>query len=194
MWISKLNDFYLSRKEYINFANVDYTNVYDKTLHKTTDNPIMIVGEAPGKNEVLQQQPFVGKAGENLNYLISISRYDRDRDFLITNAFPFRTYRDTTNRTPSAKELKVGAKLLLEEIKIVRPRLILLLGNSAVRAFSYLPIPNAKDIKCFTRNILYDFDIDGLHTQIGISYHPSPISFNRPNIKRALEYFFKEVI
>lgn len=55
--------------------------------------------------------------------------------FLITNAFPFRTYENNKNRTPSANELKIGAKLLEREIEIVKPSLILLLGNSAIKAF-----------------------------------------------------------
>jgi DNA polymerase len=144
--ISKLKDFYLSRKNFINF-DVDYTDVYDKYLDKKVPNPIMIIGEAPGANEVKQKEPFVGMAGKNLDYLINISKLDRQKDFLITNAFPFRTFEGNKNRTPKANELKEGAKLLLKEIDIVRPRLILLLGNSAIKAFSYLPISNAKEVK-----------------------------------------------
>ena len=123
MLISKLEEFYKNRKNFINFENVDYTDVYDSYLDKKIDNPIMIIGEAPGANEVKEKQPFVGMAGKNLDYLIKLSGLDRKKDFLITNAFPFRTFEGNKNRTPKAKELKEGAKLLLKEIEIVNQNL-----------------------------------------------------------------------
>jgi DNA polymerase len=132
-------------------------------------------------------------AGKNLDYLISLSKYDRKKDILITNAFPFRTYEGNKNRTPKANELKEGAKLLLEEIKIVKPKLILLLGNSAIKAFIYLPIENAKEVKKFERNSVNEFDFGFYKTKIGVTFHPSPISFNRKDIRVALEKFFKEI-
>jgi len=191
--ISKLKQFYLSRKNYIDFENVDFTDVFDPYLEQKATNPIMIIGEAPGANEVEQKQPFVGMAGKNLDYLISLSKYERERDFLITNTFPFRTYFENRNRTPKAVELKAGAKLLLEEIKIVQPRLILLLGNSAIKGFSYLPIKNSKIVKDFERGSINRFDFGFFQTGIGVTFHPSPISFNRKNIRDSLEKFFKEL-
>jgi len=191
--ISKLKEFYKNRKNYINFENIDYTDVYDPYLEEKTSNPIMIIGEAPGANEVKEKAPFVGMAGKNLDYLISLSKYDRKKDILITNAFPFRTFDGNKNRTPKANELKEGAKLLLEEIYIVKPRLILLLGNSAIKAFSYLPIENAKEVKNYKRNSINEFDFKKFKTKIGVTFHPSPISFNRKEIRKSLEEFFKKV-
>jgi DNA polymerase len=191
--ISKLKEFYKSRKNHINFENVDYTDVYDPYLEEKSSNPIMIIGEAPGANEVKEKAPFVGMAGKNLDYLISLSKYDRKKDILITNAFPFRTYDGNKNRTPKVNELKEGAKLLLKEIYIVKPRLILLLGNSAIKAFSYLPIPNAKDVKFIQRNSIKEFKIGEFITKVGVTYHPSPISFNRANIRKDLEKFFSMI-
>ena len=191
--ISKLKEFYKNRKNFINFENVDYTDVYDPYLDIKIDNPIMIIGEAPGANEVELKQPFVGMAGKNLDYLISISGFDRKKDFLITNAFPFRTYQGNKNRTPKASELKEGAKLLLKEIEIVKPKLILLLGNSAIKAFSYLPINNVKDVKNFPRNSINEFQFPFYITKIGVTFHPSPISFNRKNIREDLERFFRDL-
>ena len=190
MLISKLEEFYKNRKNFINFENVDYTDVYDSYLDEKIDNPIMIIGEAPGANEVAQKEPFVGMAGKNLNYLIELSGLDRKKDFLITNAFPFRTFEGNKNRTPKAKELKEGAKLLLKEIEIVKPKLILLLGNSAIKAFSYLPIKTAKEVKNFERNSINEFKFPFYTTKIGVTFHPSPISFNRKDIRNKLEVFF----
>jgi len=191
--ISKLKEFYKNRKNFINFENVDYTDVYDPYLDIKNPNPIMIIGEAPGANEVEQKQPFVGMAGKNLDYLINLSRLNRKTDFLITNAFPFRTFDGNKNRTPKANELKEGAKLLLQEIEIVKPKLILLLGNSAIKAFSYLPINNAKDVKKFERNSINEFKFPFYVTKIGVTFHPSPISFNRKDIRNKLEMFFRSL-
>jgi len=190
MLISKLKEFYKNRKNFINFENVDYTNVYDPYLDIKNSNPIMIIGEAPGANEVKEKQPFVGMAGKNLDYLIKLSGLNRKRDFLITNAFPFRTFEGNKNRNPKAKELKEGAKLLLKEIEIGKPKLILLLGNSAIKAFSYLPIETAKEVKIFERNSINEFKFPFYTTKIGVTFHPSPISFNRKDIRNKLEVFF----
>ena len=194
--ISKLKQFYMGRKEklsHFDFENVDWTDVFDPYLEGKIENPIMIIGEAPGLNEVIQKQPFVGMAGKNLDYLISLSNYDRKKEILITNGFPFRTFEGNKNRTPKSSELKEGAKLLLEEIKIVKPKLILLLGNSAIKTFSYLPLPNSKEVKKFERNSINQFDFGFYKTKIGVSFHPSPISFNRKDIRQNLENFFKGI-
>ncbi|MEO1927192.1 MAG: uracil-DNA glycosylase [Nautiliaceae bacterium] len=186
----ELLDFYLKRKDFIKkefSENIDFTDVFDPYLDLKTDKPIMIIGEAPGANEVRLKEPFVGKAGENLNYLISLSGLDRKRDFLITNAFPFRTFKGNANRTPSAKELKLGAKLLEKEIEIVKPKLILLLGNSAIKAFSY--IPWAKEVKNLKKCGIYE--ING--KKVGVCFHPSPLAFNRKDIRDSLEKFFKNL-
>ncbi|NPA11770.1 MAG: uracil-DNA glycosylase [Epsilonproteobacteria bacterium] len=183
--MQKLKKFYAKRAEYIknHFSEgIDFTPVFDPYIDEKSANPIMIIGEAPGANEVKQGAPFVGKAGENLSYLISLSSLDRKKDFLITNAFPFRTYKDSKNRTPSAKELKAASSLLKEEIDIVKPRLILLLGNSAIKAFSYL-YPQVKELKkCGV------YDVEGL--RVGVCFHPSPLAFNRKEINKALKNFF----
>ena len=187
-WKEELKKFYSQRKEFIQKnlnENIDFTEVFDKYIDEKIDNPIMIIGEAPGVNEVKLKEPFVGKAGENLNYLINLSGLDRKKDFLITNAFPFRTYEGNKNRTPKAKELRKGAELLKKEIDIVKPRLILLLGNSAIKAFSYV-CPEVKNLKkCGFYNVC------GLN--IGVCYHPSPLAFNRENIRMSLEKFFRKI-
>ena len=185
-WKKELKEFYLKRvdfiKQYLN-ENIDFTNVFDPYLNEKKDYPIMIIGEAPGANEVRLKEPFVGKAGENLNYLITLSGLDRKRDFLITNAFPFRTYEGNKNRTPKIKELKIGAELLKKEIEIVKPCLILLLGNSAIKAFSYV----CSDVKNLKKCAVYDV----CNLKVGICFHPSPLAFNRKDIRQSLEEFFR---
>jgi len=189
-WREELLDFYRKRKELLGaeFEDVDYTDVYDPYILEKKPNPVMIIGEAPGENEVRLKSPFVGKAGENLNYLISLSSLDRKKDILITNAFPFRTFKNGKNRTPKASELKEGAKLLKKELLIVKPKLILLLGNSSIKAFSYL----AKEVKRLQKCGFYEIEeLGGL--RVGVCYHPSPLAFNRKEIRESLEKFFKSL-
>ena len=189
-WKEKLVDFYKTRKAYIQKhlnENIDFTDVYDPYVNEKSNNPIMIIGEAPGANEVKLKQPFVGKAGENLQYLIKLSGFDRRKDILISNAFPFRTFEGNKNRTPNAKELKIGAKLLEKEIEIVQPKIILLLGNSAIKAFSY--ITWAKEVKKLKKCGVYY--INGY--KVGLCFHPSPLAFNRRDIRNSLEEFFKKL-
>jgi uracil-DNA glycosylase family 4 len=189
-WKEELKDFYQKRKKYIQKylnENIDFTEVTDPCIDKKRDNPIMIIGEAPGKKEVEMHSPFVGKAGENLNYLINLSGLDRCMDFLITNAFPFRTFEDNKNRTPKANELKIGAELLEKEINIVKPFIILLLGNSAIKAFSY--IDKFKEVKNLKKCGIYEIN----NQKIGICFHPSPLAFNRIDIRNDLEKFFKNL-
>jgi len=186
-WKNDLIEFYKKRADFIKkyvSKDIDFTDVYDPYIEEKKDNPFMIIGEAPGAHEVKQKSPFVGKAGENLTYLIEKSGFDRKKDFLITNAFPFRTYKENKNRTPSANELKIGAKLLEKEIEIVKPLIILLLGNSAIKAFSY--IPWAKEVKNLTKCGVYEIN----KFKIGLCFHPSPLAFNRNDIRKALEEFF----
>ena len=134
---------YLKSKSQLNLEKVDFTQVTDPYLSVKAQNPIMIIGEAPGANEVQFGEPFIGMAGKNLMSLITLANLNREKDILITNAFPFRTFETTTigikNRTPNTKELTFGATLLIEEIEIVKPRLILILGGSAKKAFLKLP-------------------------------------------------------
>ncbi len=187
-WKNDLKNFYKNREKLIQgylSKKIDFTPVFDRYINEKNNNPIIIIGEAPGLNEVKFGEPFVGKAGENLNYLIKLSGLDRKKDFLITNAFPFRTYEGSKNRTPNVKELKIGAELIKKEISIVKPRLILLLGNSAIRAFSYV-CPDVKNLKkCGFYNVCGH--------KIGICYHPSPLAFNRKEIRNSLENFFKKL-
>ncbi len=203
---SKLVEFYQKRQESLQASKlaldcIDSTPVFDTALDCKQHSLIMIVGEAPGENEVKEQRPFVGLAGKNLTESIKKSGLCREKDFLITNAFPFRTYEHSSkgvkNRTPNLKELEFGAKLLLEEISIVRPKLILLLGGSAKKAFLKIEDSSAKQIvktmdnhsidKCYFSSIDY-------HCKIGLSFHPSPLVYNTKDKRETLWEFFKNLV
>jgi DNA polymerase len=88
---------------------------------------LMFVGEAPGANEDEQGRPFVGRAGELLNKIIEAIGMKR-ADVFIGNV---NRCRPQGNRTPTMAEAAVCKPFLLREIAIVRPEVIVVLGNTA---------------------------------------------------------------
>ncbi|MGI6150896.1 MAG: uracil-DNA glycosylase [Christensenellales bacterium] len=99
---------------------------------------IMLIGEAPGKDETEQGVPFVGKAGKTLSAFLKAVGFSRDALF-ITNAVKYRPFRlnskgGKANRTPSRAELNALRELLLCEIAAVSPKIVVTLGNSPLYA------------------------------------------------------------
>lgn len=92
--------------------------------------PVAIVGEAPGANEDLQGEPFVGRAGNLLNKMIAGMRFER-ADFFITNAV---LCRPPNNRTPEKDELDACSTFLEGQLLNVNPKVILCMGATAARA------------------------------------------------------------
>ena len=90
---------------------------------------IMFVGQAPGRNEDLQGKPFVGMAGKFLNKLLESIGLRRMDVFLTgsVKCFPPK------NRKPTKGEMEACKPFLLEQIKIVKPKLIVLLGDIALK-------------------------------------------------------------
>lgn len=90
---------------------------------------IMIIGEAPGHREDDLGKPFAGKAGQLLDKLLDEVGLSRETCY-ITNVVRCRP---PDNRTPTAQEIKACKKYLLEEMKHVKPKYVLLLGNTALK-------------------------------------------------------------
>ncbi len=102
---------------------------------------LMFIGEAPGREEAQSGRPFIGKAGKQLDALLSLASIERDEAF-ITNAVKFRPIcakaGSTANRTPKRSET-LGAQPLLEaEIALVAPRVIATLGNTPLACIAKL--------------------------------------------------------
>jgi DNA polymerase len=90
---------------------------------------LMFVGEAPGADEDAQARPFVGRAGQLLNKIIEAIGLKR-ADVFIGNV---NRCRPAQNRTPTMAEAAVCKPFLLREIAIVRPDVIVVLGNTAMK-------------------------------------------------------------
>ena len=90
---------------------------------------VMIVGEAPGKNEDETGEPFVGKAGRNLNELLQIAGLARS-DVYIANVIKCRP---PANRDPKAEEVNNCSEFLRAQTAIIKPKVIITLGNFATK-------------------------------------------------------------
>lgn len=91
---------------------------------------VLIIGEAPGRNEDLQGVPFVGAAGKKLDALLEIAGLDRERDVFIANVLKCRP---PSNRDPKAEEIEVCSPFLREQTRTIDPQVIVTLGNFATR-------------------------------------------------------------
>lgn len=90
---------------------------------------VMFVGEAPGKNEDLQGEPFVGAAGRLLDELLNEISVDRS-DVYIANVLKCRP---PGNRDPKQEEIDACKGYLRSQIKLIEPRVVVTLGNFATK-------------------------------------------------------------
>ena len=97
---------------------------------------IMFIGEGPGKNEDEQGRPFVGAAGKLLDKLIESIGLTR-KDIYIAN---FVKCRPPQNRDPLPEEVEACRPWLDQQIEIIKPKLIVLLGRHSMDRF----LPNQK--------------------------------------------------
>ena len=93
------------------------------------DADVMIVGEAPGKNEDLQGEPFVGAAGKLLNTLMSEVGIDRDKVY-IANVLKCRP---PGNRDPRPDEIDACKGYLRRQLELTEPTVVVTLGNFATK-------------------------------------------------------------
>lgn len=104
------------------------TDLADTNLVFGIGNPaadLMIIGEAPGEQEDLKGEPFVGAAGQLLNKILEAIRFNRD-DVYIANILK---HRPPGNRNPSSAERERSLPYLLRQIDLIQPKLILCLGR-----------------------------------------------------------------
>ncbi len=91
---------------------------------------VLIIGEAPGENEDRQGQAFVGRAGKLFDEMMNEIGFDTNRDSLIINVVKCRP---PDNRAPVQKEVDACFPFLKKQIELVRPKVILLLGATALK-------------------------------------------------------------
>jgi DNA polymerase len=102
-----------------------------KIVHSTGNREadLLFIGEAPGANEDAEGKPFVGRAGQLLNKIIEAIGFKRE-DVFIGNV---NRCRPPGNRQPTQAEADVCKQFLIREIAVVRPKIIVVLGNTATQ-------------------------------------------------------------
>lgn len=98
------------------------------------DAELMFVGEAPGADEDLQGEPFVGKAGQLLTRIISAMGFDRSQVYIanVLKCRPDMPAGRAGNRRPTADEMETCLPYLRRQIEIIQPRVIVALGAVAM--------------------------------------------------------------
>ena len=91
---------------------------------------IMIIGEAPGANEDEEGLPFVGRAGALLDKMLAAIDLDRKKVY-ISNII---NYRPPENRRPTDQEIKRYLPFITRHIEIINPKILVLLGSTAMNA------------------------------------------------------------
>ena len=101
----------------------------------TPSSKYVIIGEAPGYNEVRQQTPFVGAAGKILTDALEDIGF-KSKDFLIINSVQCRPQQGNRNAKPSEQQLGICQEYVRKYIKVINPEKILCLGNYAKNIFT----------------------------------------------------------
>ena len=96
----------------------------------TEQAPVMLIGEAPGREEDRVGRPFVGPAGQLLDRMLAAIGLSRDTNAYITNVI---NWRPPDNRDPSPEEAALCLPFLRRHIELARPRVIIVLGAVAAR-------------------------------------------------------------
>ena len=123
---------------------------------------VMVIGEAPGADEDLQGEPFVGRAGQLLDQILQAAGYPRASVY-IANIVKCRP---PNNRNPQAEEAMQCAPWLQRQIELVAPRVILALGKVAAQNLLQTDLPIGK-----MRGSIYHYA--ALNIPVIVTYHPA---------------------
>jgi len=126
---------------------------------------IVFIGEAPGRDEDLLGEPFVGRAGKLLDKILAAIKFSRD-DVYIANILKCRP---PDNRDPLPEEVQACLPHLLQQIKIIKPKLVCCLGRVAAQILLDTKTPLGK---------LRGKFIDYYGMKLLVTYHPAALLRN----------------
>jgi uracil-DNA glycosylase family 4 len=92
--------------------------------------PVMLIGEAPGREEDLEGKPFVGRAGQLLDKMLKAAALGETQCHITNVVY----WRPPGNRTPTPQEVQVCRPFLERQVELVAPRIIVPLGGAAAKA------------------------------------------------------------
>lgn len=133
------------------------------------DASILFIGEAPGKKEDEQGVPFIGAAGKFLGELLASIHLSRE-DIYITNTVK---YRPPDNRDPSHEEIDACREWLMDEIRLINPKIIVTLGRHAMEHF----LPGAKISEVHGKLFRENMPALGMRNILPL-YHPAAALYN----------------
>ena len=160
---SKLNDL---KKKIYNISNCNLKNNAKQIVFSDGDSnsPIMIVGEGPGQKEDELGKPFVGDAGQLLNKMFGAINIKR-KSVYITNVV---YYRPPNNRKPEPAEINRYSEFLREHISIIDPKILILMGSTAMEALFGSKIKITKE-----RGVWKEVIINNKTYIVMITFHPA---------------------
>ncbi len=154
------------RKKLNEIKNCDLKNNASNLVF-SDGNPsakIMIIGEGPGANEDKEGLPFVGRAGQLLDKMLNAINLSRESVY-ITNVVNFRP---PENRKPTEEEIKRYLPFLKKHIKLISPKIVLLLGSTAMNA-----ILKNNEVISKIRGKWFEQEIDNFKFKVIVSFHPA---------------------
>ena len=125
---------------------------------------IMLVGEAPGREEDLQGKPFVGRSGQLLDRMLAAIGLDRTKVY-IANTVPWRP---PGNRTPTPAEIALCLPFLHRQIELAAPDFLVTLGAPAAQTLFGQPVSITR-----VRGVWRDVDIAGRTFPVLPTFHPA---------------------
>ena len=131
---------------------------------------IVVIGEAPGADEDSQGEPFVGRAGQLLNKILEATGFAREEVFILN----ILKCRPPGNRNPAPDEVELCRPYLEKQLKLINPKLILLLGKVASESLLKTKEPLNK-----LRGKTHDYK----GWKVRVTFHPAALLRN-PNWKR----------
>ena len=186
-----------NKAELLNELKIKVEKCQRCLLYKTRTNVVfgsgsvtaelMLIGEAPGYWEDKKGEPFVGRAGKFLDELLETIKLKREEVF-ITNILKCRPPK---NREPTQEEIKACTPYLERQLAIIKPKIIITLGNVAtsyiLQKFGFKPqsISRVRGKVFRVSNLFYQLKIIPM-------YHPATALYN-PRMKEVLREDWKKI-
>ena len=148
---------------------------------------IVFVGEAPGRDEDLKGEPFVGAAGKLLTEMLESVGLSRG-DVYIANVLKCRP---PNNRDPTPEEVEKCGNYLVRQLEVIKPNIIVCLGRFAAQfIFNLLGLEFTTISR--VRGRVYEVERWGKKVKVIAIYHPAAVLY-RPQLREEYEKDFKKI-
>lgn len=167
----------------LGFNEIDGRNDEKLNPHVFSDyvgvpSEVMVVGQNPGYNELIEDRPFVGAAGKNFENAIRKNGCKRS-DFYICNMV--RCYTDK-NSPPTKDQVKKCEPYFRMELAIIKPKMVVVLGSVAFAAFGC-----GESFQEAIGKLIFS---EKFNVHVFTTYHPSPLNLN---VVERREQFDKDI-